>query len=160
MPFLSHFCFIDKIIEVEKNKSLKAVYKLDGSQEFLKDHFDGFPVMPGVLMLETLKQAASWLMAWSSDFKEPFSCFSSVSDVKFGQFIKPGSLLQIDVNVIKEDSPLVVFKGRIDFSQEADQAAIKKALSAIFTLKPLSASTEEKDFLEKQGRLLYRGLSV
>ena len=65
MDFLGPFCFIDKVVEIRKNEFLTAVFKLKGSEEFLKDHFEGFPVMPGVLLLEALKQASERLWAAS-----------------------------------------------------------------------------------------------
>ena len=61
------FGFIDKISEVEKDQSITAFFTLKGSEEFLQDHFEGFPVMPGVLLLESLKQAATLIIGgWAN----------------------------------------------------------------------------------------------
>ena len=52
------FVLIDRITEINPGQSLTAVKNLSLAEEYLADHFPGFPVMPGVLMLEALTQAA------------------------------------------------------------------------------------------------------
>ena len=56
------FVLIDRIVEVRPGQSLVAVKNLSLAEEYLADHFPGFPVMPGVLMLEALTQAGAWLI--------------------------------------------------------------------------------------------------
>ena len=132
------FSFIDRIAEVKKNESLTAFYALKDSEEFLKDHFEGFPVMPGVLLLETLAQAASEFLALSEGSKGVFFRLVSVEEVKFGQFIKPGSELKVFVRLLKKDGVLRFFDGRIDWVNDPQSSAAKKALTANFTLGPVS----------------------
>src|SRR6185436_13733567 len=100
---MSVFSFIDKISEVERDQSITAFFALKGNEEFLQDHFEGFPVMPGVLLLESLKQAASlviggWAKSENSDFR-----FDEVQEVKFGQFVRPGNLLKISARMTKKE---------------------------------------------------------
>ena len=64
------FLLIDRITELEPQKSITAVKNLSLAEEYLADHFPGFPVMPGVLMLETLVQAGGWLIRHSEDFAQ------------------------------------------------------------------------------------------
>lgn len=123
------FCFIDEILEVKKDESLTALYTLKGTEEFLKDHFPGFPVMPGVLLLESLKQAATRLV--STARKDGYRLVSA-EEVKFGQFVKPGSALKISVRKLKEEDNFVFFDGRIDWMG-------KKVLTAAMTLAPLES---------------------
>ena len=56
------FVLVDRIISQETGQSLVAVKNLSLAEEYLADHFPGFPVMPGVLMLEALTQAGAWLV--------------------------------------------------------------------------------------------------
>ena len=56
------FVLIDRILDVQPGQSLVAVKNLSLAEEYLADHFPGFPVMPGVLMLEALTQAGAWLI--------------------------------------------------------------------------------------------------
>src|SRR5258707_1248686 len=55
------FVLVDRITELHPGQSLVAVKNLSLAEEYLADHFPGFPVMPGVLMLEALTQAGAWL---------------------------------------------------------------------------------------------------
>ena len=57
------FNLIDRIVEVRPGRGLQAVKNLTLGEEYLADHFPTFPVMPGVLMLETLVEAGAWLRA-------------------------------------------------------------------------------------------------
>ena len=63
------FSLVDRIVEMERGQSITAVKNLSLAEEYLQDHFPGFAVMPGVLMVETLVQAGAWLMRYSEDFK-------------------------------------------------------------------------------------------
>ncbi|MEI6125292.1 MAG: 3-hydroxyacyl-ACP dehydratase FabZ family protein, partial [Pseudomonadota bacterium] len=58
---------IDKIISCEKGKKITGIKNVTMSEDFLQDHFPGFPVMPGVLIIEALAQAACILAILSSD---------------------------------------------------------------------------------------------
>ena len=63
------FCQIDRIRELVPGQRLVAVKGLTLAEDYLKDHFPRFPVMPGVLMLETMNQAAMWLIYASEGFE-------------------------------------------------------------------------------------------
>ena len=62
------FILIDKILELNKGSDITAIKTLSIAEEYLKDHFPRFPVMPGVLMLEGLFQTSAWLVRESEDF--------------------------------------------------------------------------------------------
>ena len=59
---------IDKIVELKPGESIKATKSLAMNEDYLEDHFPRFPVMPGVLMWESMYQAAAWLVRASDDF--------------------------------------------------------------------------------------------
>ena len=152
--FLSAFVFIDKIAEVRPKESLTAYYTLKGNEEFLKDHFKDFPVMPGVLLLETMKQAASLLLMESENFEGSFYRLSSVEEIKFGQFVKPGSVLKIAVRLLRKEGTSNFFEGRIDLV-EKEMLPKAKALMAHFTLVPVACTTQEKTVSNQKARLVY-----
>ena len=94
---------IDKITSLQPGKKLIAERTLRADEEYLKDHFPNFPVMPGVMMLESLHQAAVWLIRSGDGFQSPLVLLREVRGVKFGDFLAPGETLEITAESIKED---------------------------------------------------------
>ncbi len=94
---------IDRIISLQPGKKLIAERTLRADEEYLKDHFPNFPVMPGVMMLESLHQAAVWLIRSGDRFQSPLVLLREVRGVKFGDFLAPGETLEIIAESIKED---------------------------------------------------------
>ncbi len=89
--------------------------------------------MPGVLLLETMKQAAVKLLSAGSPDK-PFRLVRA-NGVKFGKFVKPGSRLKIFVRHTESRGGMHIFDGRIDLLNESLESA-GRALAADFTLAP------------------------
>jgi 3-hydroxyacyl-[acyl-carrier-protein] dehydratase len=144
----SVFTFIDQIAEVKRNESLTAFYTLRGDEEFLKDHFEGFPVMPGVLMLEALKQAALALLVFTNEFDKSFYRLTAVEDAKFGQFVKPGSRLKLEARIVRKDGMTSWFEGRIDL----EGGPTAKVLTARLALAPTQWSFKEKrEYFQRLG---------
>jgi 3-hydroxyacyl-[acyl-carrier-protein] dehydratase len=89
------FSLIDRISSIEPRKSIKAVKNLSLAEEYLADHFPGFPVMPGVLMVEAMVQTGAWLMRHDEDFAYSMVLLKSARAVKFLNFVSPGKTLQV-----------------------------------------------------------------
>ncbi len=100
------FRLIDQITELQENQRIIAIKRLRSDEEYLKDHFPRFPVMPGVLMLEALFQASMWLVLKSTDFVEAIVRLKEVRNVKFAEFVKPGQELIIQCEIQKDDGRL------------------------------------------------------
>ncbi len=105
------FVLIDRILEVQPGESLVAVKNLSLAEEYLSDHFPGFPVMPGVLMLEALTQAAAWLIRDMEDFAHSVIVLKQAKTIKYGSFVEPGRQLEIRVNLVSHDARDASFKG-------------------------------------------------
>ena len=132
---MSVFSFVDHITEVKKGESLTASFELRGDEEFLKDHFSGFPVMPGVLLLESLKQAASAFLSASFPGTGPYRLVT-VEEARFGQFVKPGSFLDLSVRLRKTEKTTYFFEARADFVPgNSGDSPRGRALSAWFSLQ-------------------------
>ena len=105
------FVLIDRILELTPGESLVGVKNLTLAEEYLADHFPGFPVMPGVLMLEALTQAGAWLIRETEDFANSVIVLKSAKTIKYGSFVEPGRQLQIRVNLIEHGPTDSTFKG-------------------------------------------------
>ena len=97
---LVKFNLLDRIEEVSDNR-LVAVKYVTLAEEYLADHFPTFPVLPGVLMLEALTQAAGWLLHKKSGFAKSMAILKEARNVKYGNFVAPGNSLRVDVEAIK-----------------------------------------------------------
>src|SRR6266849_5507730 len=117
------FNLVDRIVEVQPGKSLQAVKNLTLGEEYLADHFPTFPVMPGVLMLETLVEAAAWLLRITDDFKHSVIVLREARNVKYGNFMEPGRQLSVRVEVIEQDVASATFKGKGDVNGQTTVAA-------------------------------------
>jgi 3-hydroxyacyl-[acyl-carrier-protein] dehydratase len=86
------------------------------AEEYLADHFPGYPVMPGVLMLEAMTQSAAWLIRASEDFAHSMVLLKEARGVKYGQFVEPGQTLRVAVDIVNqtERETVVKAKGMID----------------------------------------------
>ena len=91
------FHLIDRILEVEPGKRIRLVKNLTLGEEYLADHFPTFPVMPGVLMLQTLVEGAAWLMRDTEDFQHSVIVLRDARNVKYGNFMQPGHSMVITV---------------------------------------------------------------
>ena len=91
--------------------SLVAIKNLSLAEEYLGDHFPGFPVMPGVLMLEALTQAGAWLIRDMEDFAHSIIILKQAKTIKYGSFVEPGRQLEIRVELTEYDGRDCTFKG-------------------------------------------------
>ena len=105
------FVLIDRIIELHRGESLVAVKNLSLAEEYLADHFPGFPVMPGVLMLEALTQAGAWLVRDMEDFAHSVIVLKGARTIKYGSFVEPGRQLQLRVDLVSHGDSETTFKG-------------------------------------------------
>ena len=110
------FFLIDRIVELHLGHKITAVKALTMAEEYLADHFPRFPVMPGVLMLQAMTQAGSWLVRASEDFASSMVVLREAANVKYGQFIEPGQVLTVTAEIVGQDEQLTRLKamGRVD----------------------------------------------
>jgi 3-hydroxyacyl-[acyl-carrier-protein] dehydratase len=97
------FTLVDQIIELTPGEKITAVKNLSLAEEYLADHFPGFPVMPGVLMLEAMTQASAWLIRASEDFAHSTVVLQEARNVKFANFLQPGQTLTITAEILDQD---------------------------------------------------------
>src|SRR5438477_9530308 len=103
------FNLIDKI-ESMTDERIVAVKQVSLAEEYLADHFPSFPVLPGVLMLEALTQAATWLMHHRTRFAKSIAVLKEARNVKYGRFVAPGDQLHVDVEWSKPTDSGAIFK--------------------------------------------------
>jgi 3-hydroxyacyl-[acyl-carrier-protein] dehydratase len=131
------FNLIDKI-ELLTDERIVAIKQVTLAEEYLADHFPTFPVLPGVLMLEALVQAATWLLHLRHDFSRSMAVLKDARNVKYGQFVAPGNAFRIDVQCTKASPDGGSFKA-------AGTVGDKSAVSARLELVYFNLSAKQPD---------------
>lgn len=103
------FNLIDRIEELSEQR-IVAVKYVSLAEEYLADHFPTFPVLPGVMMLEALTQAAGWLLHQRRNFARSMAVLKEAKNVKYGTFVVPGQSLRVEVELSKETPGGASFK--------------------------------------------------
>ena len=101
LPHRYPFVLIDRVVETRGGDELTAIKNVTINEGFFQGHFPGNPVMPGVLQLEAMAQAAGILMLRHVNGEDKLAFFMSADKVKFRRAVKPGDQLQIDVKITK-----------------------------------------------------------
>ena len=94
------FILIDKIVELNPGESIVTTKNLTVAEEYLADHFPGFAVMPGVLMLEAMTQSAAWLIRVTDDFADSIISLQEARNVKYNHFVQPGETLTLRITIL------------------------------------------------------------
>jgi 3-hydroxyacyl-[acyl-carrier-protein] dehydratase len=103
---------LDRITVLEPGLQIEAVKHLTGSEDYLRDHFPNFPVMPGVLMLEAMFQASAWLIRKSEDFANSVVILKEARNVKYADFVQPGQTLVVGASVVRQDEDTTTLKAQ------------------------------------------------
>ena len=121
LPHRFPFLLIDRVLELEKGKSIKALKNESINEPFFSGHFPHRPVMPGVLMLEALAQAAALLafdaLGLTPDDQTVFY-FAGIDAARFKRPVEPGDQLILHAELIRMKSGIVKFKARAMVGEE------------------------------------------
>ena len=101
LPHRYPFLLIDKVVEFEPQKRLVAIKNVTINEPFFQGHFPGYPIMPGVLVVEAMAQAGGIIMtAAMPDRDKKLVVFSGIERAKFRRPIVPGDQVRIEVDVL------------------------------------------------------------
>src|SRR5260221_12187240 len=117
------FNLVDRLLDFEPGKRIRMVKNLTLGEEYLADHFATFPVMPGVLMLETLVEAGAWLLRLTDDFQHSVIVLRETRNVKYGNFMEPGRRMDVRIDLVVQDEASATFKGKGEVEGQTTVAA-------------------------------------
>jgi 3-hydroxyacyl-[acyl-carrier-protein] dehydratase len=110
---LEYFQLIDRIADLNvSEKTITVEARVPEHSTIFEGHFPGYPIMPGVLLIEAMAQTSGWLLLALMKFERmPF--LAAVKEAKMRGFVTPGELLTIEANVLHEGSGYAMTEAKI-----------------------------------------------
>jgi 3-hydroxyacyl-[acyl-carrier-protein] dehydratase len=135
LPHRYPFLLVDRVLELEKGKRIKALKNVTINEPFFEGHFPNRPVMPGVLMLEALAQASALLSfdaLGAAPDDQMIYYFAGMNDVRFRRPVEPGDQLILEAELLRMKAGIFKFKTRALVGDElAVEAELTCAVRAI-----------------------------
>lgn len=114
LPHRYPFLLLDRILEIEHGKSIVGLKNVTINEPFFVGHFPEKPVMPGVLILEALAQAAGMLVLLSDkniNRENSLFLFAGVDDVRYKRIVIPGDQLMLNIEMLRHKQEIYKLKG-------------------------------------------------
>jgi len=114
LPHAYPFLLVDRILEIEPGKRVVGIKNVTYNEPFFPGHFAGRPIMPGVLIVESMAQTAGVLVFNSlpeEDHKKPVY-FLGIDNVRFRKPVTPGDQLRLELEITRHRQSIWGFKGK------------------------------------------------
>jgi 3-hydroxyacyl-[acyl-carrier-protein] dehydratase len=115
---LEYFQLIDRILDLNMaEKTITAEAQVPQTNTIFEGHFPGHPIMPGVLLIESMAQTSGWLLLALMKFERmPF--LAAVKEAKMRGFVTPGEMLKVEANVVHEGSGFALTAAKVSVGGE------------------------------------------
>ncbi|HWP59756.1 MAG TPA: hypothetical protein VNL14_17825 [Candidatus Acidoferrales bacterium] len=134
------FIFVDRVTKLEKGKSIEAIKTFSLAEEFHRRHFGRVPLVPGVVLIESMAQALGWLINYSHDFKL-MAIMSLLDGVNVSARLRPGFAARVRAEIVSTSDSDSMGKAQI----EANGTVIASAKRVIYTH---SYAVDPKDLVQ------------
>jgi len=110
---IEYFQLIDRILDLNmEEKTISVEAQVPKESTIFEGHFPGYPIMPGVLLIESMAQTSGWLLLALMNFERmPF--LAAVKEAKMRGFVAPGEVLTIEANLVHEGSGYAITDNKI-----------------------------------------------
>lgn len=111
IPHRYPFLLVDRILEHEEGKRAVGIKNVSANEEYFNGHFPGYPVMPGVLIVEALAQVGAVSVLGSEKNRGKLAFFTGIDNCRFKRQVKPGDQLRLEVEMTRVRGPIGKGKG-------------------------------------------------
>jgi 3-hydroxyacyl-[acyl-carrier-protein] dehydratase len=115
---LEYFHLIDRITDLNvSERTITVEAQVPQHNTIFEGHFPGYPLMPGVLLIEAMAQTSGWLLIALMNFERmPF--LGAVKEAKMRGFVTPGELLKIEAGIVHEGSGFAITSAKVSVGGE------------------------------------------
>ena len=130
IPHRYPFLLIDRILKIEPGKKAVALKNVTMNENFFVGHFPTKPVMPGVLIIEAIAQAAAVFLIHdtNADMNNKLIYFTSIENAKFRKTVEPGDALIIEVSMIQSRGNICKMRGEVKVNNVLVTEAVVSAI--------------------------------
>jgi 3-hydroxyacyl-[acyl-carrier-protein] dehydratase len=146
LPHRYPFLLVDAIEEMERWKRIVGIKNVSINESYFQGHFPGMPIMPGVLIIESMAQTAGLLLLQEvKDREKKLLYFVSIDNARFRRPVVPGDQLKVEMNVVAWRHGFGKFEGRATVNGEV-------AAEATLMCKMVDLETEQAPAAEPAGK--------
>lgn len=108
LPHRDPFVWVSRVLECEPGVSVKAELDVSPDLPLFEGHFPDYPVLPGVIIMEALAQAASFSILVAREAEGALGFFAGIDNAKFRNQVRPGGTLTLEATIVKSSRRLCV----------------------------------------------------